>query len=69
MTFTSSISLKGPPNSLNEITFGNFWVPAILPLAISDDLQKNIESSGKYLKQNIGSFDLLGLDFIGNIAN
>lgn len=61
--------MRMPPAELKDLTFGNYFVPAVLPLWISDDLKTNIEASMKYYRQYIGSLDLFGFDNVAKIAN
>jgi hypothetical protein len=54
------------PQSLDEITFGNSWVPQYLRFPVESDFRKALEKNKANIRGLIGSNMVLGMDlFIG----
>ena len=68
ITITSTFSTAPMPTSLQEVTWGNFWVPQYLTLPVESDFKKALFKNKENIRSLIGSNKIMGMDlFISTI--
>jgi len=62
MTIISTFATKSPPRSIEQLEYGNGFVPLFLKMAISDDLNTVLKQAKHNIREHIGSNKMKGMD-------